>query len=70
MGPDNKDTFDLLFRIYGEGQVPPSEEEPPVEVGGEVYPMDKLAILAPWIALAAVIIAGAIVVMRQRITQN
>jgi len=70
MGPDNKDTFDLLFRIYGEGQVPPSEEEPPVEVGGEVYPANKLGILVPWIVLSAAIIAGAIIAMRRRSPQN
>jgi hypothetical protein len=30
----------------------------PITVGGEVYPVNKIAILMPWIALAAVIIAG------------
>jgi hypothetical protein len=44
-------------------------EEPPV-VGGEVYPVDKLAILVPWLTLAAVIIASAIIVMRRRSTQS
>jgi len=38
---------------------------PPPSVGGEAYPINKLAILAPWIALAAVI-AGASVFMRRR----
>ena len=41
---------------------------PPPEVGGEVYPVNKLAMLAPLIALAVVIIAGATMVMRRRRT--
>jgi hypothetical protein len=39
-------------------------------VGGEAYPVDKLAILAPWIALAAAIIAGATIFMRRRRAQS
>jgi len=38
---------------------------PPVEVGGEVYAVNKLAILAPWVALFALLIP-AIIVMRRR----
>ena len=65
MYPDNSNTFDLLFRIYGEGTVPPSDEEPPVEVGGEINRVDKLAVLAPWLALAAVILAGTVIAARR-----
>lgn len=65
MWPDNEPTFDLLFRIYGEGQAPPSEEEPPVEVGGDIYPVNKPAVLAPWLALAAVILAGTVMAARR-----
>jgi len=39
---------------------------PPVEVGGEVYPINKLNILAPWVALAATLIVGAAVLVRRR----
>jgi hypothetical protein len=39
---------------------------PAAPVGGEAYPVNKLAILAPWIALAAAIIAGATIFMRRR----
>ena len=46
--------------------VPRDGEPPVIEVGGEVYPVNKLAILAPWIALAAVIIAGATIAVRRR----
>ena len=39
---------------------------PPRAVGGEAYPVNKLAILTPWIALAAAIIAGATIFIRRR----
>lgn len=39
---------------------------PPVEVGGDVYPVNKIAILAPWIVLAVAIIAGTSVAVRRR----
>ena len=39
---------------------------PVVEVGGEVYPVNQLTILAPWVALAAALIIGTAVVMRRR----
>ena len=41
-----------------------------VEVGGDVYPVNKMAILAPWIALVAAIIAGTTLVVRRRRTQS
>ena len=41
-----------------------------VEVGGEVYPVDKLNILAPWIALAAALIIGTTVAVRRRRAQS
>ena len=43
---------------------------PATPVGGEAYPVNKLAILAPWIALAAAIIAGATIFMRRRRAQS
>ena len=42
------------------------DETPPLEVGGEVYPVNRMAILAPWIALTAVIIAGVTMAVRRR----
>ena len=45
---------------------PPSD----VEVGGDVSPVNRLTLLAPWIALAAIIVAGATVTIRRRLTQN
>jgi hypothetical protein len=38
-------------------------------VGGEVYAMNKLVVLAPWVALMAAIISGATIVSRRRGTQ-
>lgn len=39
---------------------------PPLAVGGEAYPVNKLGILMPWIALAVAIVAGNFIVMRRR----
>jgi len=40
--------------------------QPPPAVGGEAFPIGKLSILAPWIALGAAIVAGATVFLRRR----
>jgi hypothetical protein len=46
----------------------PDEEEPPVDaVGGEAYPVSKIAILAPWIAMVMLIAAGAFYLVRRRV---
>jgi uncharacterized repeat protein (TIGR01451 family) len=37
-----------------------------IEVGGSVYPINQIALLAPWIALAIAIMAGATLVVRRR----
>jgi len=42
----------------------------PPAVGGEAYPVNKPAILMPWIALAAAIITGAILYIRRFRTQS
>ena len=42
----------------------------PRPVGGEAYPVNKLAILAPWIALGMAIIAGATIFIRRRRPQS
>lgn len=44
----------------------PPQPIPPVEVGGEVYPVDRLSILIPWVALVAVLIVGTAVAVRRR----
>jgi uncharacterized repeat protein (TIGR01451 family) len=43
-----------------------AEVIPPEPVGGEAFPVGKLSILAPWIALGAAIIAGAGIFVRRR----
>lgn len=41
-------------------------EPPPPTIGGTVYPPNKLALLAPWIGLGLVLIAGAVIFLRRR----
>jgi hypothetical protein len=72
--------YDLFFRVYGDCEdepavcmqpSPPSPSLPSTTpddtVGGDVYPVDKTGIIAPWIALAVVIIAGGILLIRRRV---
>jgi len=54
-------------RVITVYQLPP---KPLPSVGGEVYPTNKLAILAPWIALLGAIIAGGTIVLRRRRAQR
>jgi len=39
-------------------------------VGGEAYPVNKLAVLAPWIAASMAIMAGSFIVLRRRRAQS
>ena len=48
---------DFMFEVWGESTV---------EVGGEVYPVNKLSVLAPWIVLAVAILGGATIAVRRR----
>ena len=48
----------------------PCTTTPPTGVGGTAYPPNKVVILAPWIALAAAIIAGATIFLRRRRAQD
>jgi hypothetical protein len=43
---------------------------PSAAVGGEAYPVNKLAILAPWVALAMLLAAGGWYALRRRRAQN
>ena len=45
----------------GDGGPPPD-----IEVGGDVSSVNKVALLAPWIALAAVIVAGGVTIAARR----
>ena len=42
------------------------EECEPIPVGGEAYPINKAAVLVPWITLAIFIIAGGILLVRRK----
>jgi len=50
--------------VTASGPQPPPP--PPTGVGGEAYPINKLAILLPWIGLIAALLAGATIVIRRR----
>jgi len=60
---------DALFglSVFGEKtEGGPQPEPEPVEVGGTIYPVNKLAMLAPWISLVAVLILGTILAVNRR----
>jgi len=61
---------DFICVPFGNWQSPePTKPVPPTElptVGIEVYPMNQVALTAPWIALAAGIIAGGRILRRRR----
>jgi hypothetical protein len=46
------------------------EPPPPVEVGGTVQPVNKLALLTPWITLGILLAAFGAIIIRRRITQS
>ena len=50
---DGKTDHDVEFEVYGEETPPPAPA-----VGGEVYPVNKIALVAPWITLTAIIAGG------------
>jgi hypothetical protein len=55
------------FRIYGDCAQPPSPTpSPPPPVGGGAYPVNKLAILAPWLAIGIAILVASLIVVRRR----
>jgi hypothetical protein len=47
-----------------------SDGIPDVEVGGDVYPVNKLSVLAPWIALVAILVFGTILIVNRRRVQS
>lgn len=51
---ENEYTLSVLLNQY----VPPEPEEPPVVVGGEAYPANKMVVLAPNLILVLAIIAA------------
>jgi hypothetical protein len=56
---------DLTGLIFGLGMMPMGVS--PTAVGGEVYPINKVNVLAPWLSLALILaIGGSILVVRRR----
>ena len=66
LGDDDGVANGTIVDQGGPGNPPP----PPPPVGGEAYPVNKLEILAPWIAMGMGVIAGAIILMRRRRAQS
>jgi len=67
----NLDPGETVTAVFTNRFIPPPEEEPPVEdhgapVGIEVYPVDKIGLIAPWIALFAAIVAGGVFLIRRK----
>jgi uncharacterized repeat protein (TIGR01451 family) len=54
--------------VYGLTTSSARVNQPPV--GGEAFPVGKLSLLAPWIALGAAVIAGAGIFIRRRQVQS
>jgi hypothetical protein len=48
----------------------PPEPTPPGAVGGEAYPVDKVLLAAPWLALAALLVPGAVLLVRRRFQER
>jgi len=70
--PDGHDyeghSMDLAFVITGPAPPPPSEPPPSGDtVGGDVYPVNKMSLLIPWIVLGIVILAGCVYLIRRRV---
>jgi hypothetical protein len=66
--------FDFPFILYGcygnrEScmQPSPSPEPIPVPVGGNVYPVNRLGLVMPWIALGAIVFVGGLFLFRRRV---
>ena len=58
------ETYELDNMVYAVNQ--PSEPPPPA-VGGDVFPVNKMALTAPWIALGVIILAGGVYLIRRRV---
>ncbi len=63
-GLSRSEGYLLYSGFYGPYQALPITE--PIAVGGDVYPVNKMRLLIPWIALAIVIIAGVIFLVRRK----
>jgi len=55
--------YDAYFVVCGPSQC--TETSP--SVGGDIYHVNKIAVVLPWIAIAGVILAGGIFLIRRRV---
>lgn len=68
VNPDNGDIIDsfpveaMITALAADECGPP----PPRAVGGDVFPVNKMALIAPWIALGAIILAGGVILIRRQ----
>ena len=60
-GLSSSEDYELHSGFYG-----PYQPEEPIAVGGEVYPVDKVTVVAPWIVLGVVILVGGIFLVRRK----
>jgi len=65
-GGSNSEHYTLYAGFYNPFQPPPMSPEE-VAVGGEVYPITRTALLAPWLVVAVAIVAGGIILVRRRV---
>jgi hypothetical protein len=68
------DADDIIVRKYVNPEpttaLGTEEDRPPMTVGGEVYPLDKAALLMPWLGLgAALILAASSLILTRRRTR-
>jgi hypothetical protein len=63
-----QDALAVTFEDPAPPAPPPSPTPPTVAVGGEAYPVNKVGLIAPWVALAMVISAGGLYLMRRRVS--
>ena len=73
-GPSISADYMLYSGFHSPSQpLPATEPEKPQDyreymvVGGDIYTTNKLAVLAPWIALGVIILAGGVYLMRRRV---
>ena len=59
--------MDFMFEVWDEA---PAPAPAPSSVGGNLHPVNKLAILAPWLVLALLLSLGAGVVVVRRLRAN
>jgi len=65
---ENDDTWDAGLCKESDNKTPPDtpEENPPVPVGGDVFPINKSGLITPWICLMLFIVFGSLILERKK----